>query len=98
MKIAGTVDDVMAIRNALSDAVLQIPEENQVYTFEGVTEEGANEALLRIGIVENGEVKAVTAEDLGLQEKSQLFNEEMNHIYVVSMIKRSVYVFYNRLQ
>ncbi|MFA8438757.1 ABC transporter substrate-binding protein [Pueribacillus sp. YX66] len=66
MKIAGTVDDAKAIRDALPEAVQQIPAEHQVYTFEGVTKEGANESLLRIGVVENGEVKAVTLEDLGL--------------------------------
>ncbi len=68
MKIAGSVDDPVAIREALDEAVQNIPDEKAVYTFEGVTEDGANSSLLRIGAVEDGKVKVLTPEDLGIEE------------------------------
>lgn len=67
MKIAGTVDDTAAIRAALDEAAQSIPPENQAYELMGVTEDGANITHLMMGIVENGEVKEITLEDLGLE-------------------------------
>ncbi|MHA6252217.1 ABC transporter substrate-binding protein [Oceanobacillus sp. CAU 1775] len=67
MKIAGTVDDTAAIRAALDEASTTFPEENRVYEFMGVDENGANLTYLMMGIVENGEVVEITLEDLGLE-------------------------------
>ncbi|PWA12767.1 ethanolamine utilization protein EutJ [Pueribacillus theae] len=62
MKVAGTVDDAAAIRKALDEGVKNIPEDKQVYQISGVTEKGANELPLRMGVVEDGEVKQVDPE------------------------------------
>ena len=67
MKIAGSVDDTAAIRAALDEAAKSVPPEFQAYELLGVTEEGANITHLMMGVVEDGEVKEITLEDLGLE-------------------------------
>lgn len=64
MKIAGSVDDVEAIRDALDEAVQSVPEEKQVYVIDGVDENGANKFTVRMGVVEDGEVVELTADDV----------------------------------
>lgn len=59
MKIAGSVDDIEAIRAALDEGIRNVPEEHQVYTIDGVDERGANVSPQRMAVVENGEVKAI---------------------------------------
>lgn len=62
MKIAGSVDDIEAIRASLDEGIKNVPEQNQVYTIDGVDERGANISPQRMGVVENGEVKAIEGE------------------------------------
>lgn len=63
MKIAGSVDDIEAIRAALDEGIRNVPEEHQVYTIDGVDERGANLSPQRMGVVEDGEVVAVGEDD-----------------------------------
>lgn len=58
MKLAGTVDDTKAIREALDEGVRLVPDENQVYQFGGVDEHGGTLLPLDYGIIENGEIVA----------------------------------------
>lgn len=63
MKIAGSVDDIQAIREALDEGVQNIPEEKQVYTIDGVDENGANVFEVRMGVIEDGEVVEIQADE-----------------------------------
>lgn len=56
MKAAGTVDDTEALLAAMDEGVRNVPEENQVYTFDGVDEEGGFIPRWNMSVVEDGEI------------------------------------------
>lgn len=63
-KEAGTVDDTDAIMAAFDKAVQNVPEENQVYTIEGVDENGGFIPLWNMAVVEDGEIVTFTFDEI----------------------------------
>lgn len=62
MKIAGSVDDTQAIMAALDEAAKNMPEDKKVYIVPEVGEDGGFGALLRVALIEDGELKVLSGE------------------------------------
>ncbi|WP_240339650.1 ABC transporter substrate-binding protein [Halobacillus ihumii] len=62
MKAAGTVEDAKAIREHMEEGIKQIPKEKQVYTIEGIGEDGGFITDSRVAAVEDGEIVPIEME------------------------------------
>ncbi|MDW7673570.1 MAG: ABC transporter substrate-binding protein [Bacillota bacterium] len=59
MKAAGTVSDAKAIRDALPQAIKNLPDQYKVYDILEIRDDGGFRIEYRLGVVENGEFKAL---------------------------------------
>ena len=59
MKAAENVDDAKVIRKHMQDGLDAIPEEKQVYVIPKIGKNGDFNTIIRVGAVENGEIKGI---------------------------------------
>ncbi len=63
MKVAGSVDDTEAIMAAFDEGVRNIPEDKEVYTVAGVSENGAFVPVRSMAVVVDGEVNRIALDE-----------------------------------